>query len=467
MSVSKQARELSPWGHALAGALGAVFANASIYPLDTIKTRIQAAGSEDEPRAIENAHSEKSTDGEVSSSIAVTSKKADDVITGLVRVLKEEGIAGYYKGFLANMLNTFSMQYAYFFFYSLVRSLYFKRLARKSGSIVPPTLSTAAELFLGAVAGAFAQVFTIPVAVIATRQQLSGSADKTGFLEVGREVIREDGITGLWRGLKPGLVLTINPAITYGAFERIKGTALRSTGKEKLSPGMAFLVGATSKSLATVVTYPYIMAKVRLQARTTSSEQVPVPSSTSVDYSSSLAPRPSEVASIERPTNESPAGPVSYAQVVKTSSTELVTGEEEQKNLAEKEKYGDAVNVLRQVYLKKGFTGWYQGMSAQILKAVLSQGILFMLKDQFESYTFLLLLLFSKAFKPTAAAAANISVPSTDQIRAKSVQAMKDVQEALPSAEKTISLAKRAAEVIGKDVVEKVVTDQVVGAISK
>lgn len=41
----------------------------------------------------------------------------------------------------------------------------------------------------------------------------------------------------------------LSPSDTY----RIKGITLKSTGKERLSPGMAFLVGAASKSLATVV----------------------------------------------------------------------------------------------------------------------------------------------------------------------------------------------------------------------
>jgi hypothetical protein len=31
---SKEAQVLSPWGNAIAGALGAVFANSVVYPLD-------------------------------------------------------------------------------------------------------------------------------------------------------------------------------------------------------------------------------------------------------------------------------------------------------------------------------------------------------------------------------------------------------------------------------------------------
>jgi solute carrier family 25 (peroxisomal adenine nucleotide transporter), member 17 len=129
-------------------------------------------------------------------------------------------------------------------------------------------LSTAAELALGAIAGALAQIFTIPVSVIATRQQLGvpknkgkgkdGEEHDGSFWGVAREIVREEGVTGLWLGLKPGLVLTVNPAITYGVFERVKGAVLAARERvgntgTSLGPGLSFALGATSKSLATVV----------------------------------------------------------------------------------------------------------------------------------------------------------------------------------------------------------------------
>ena len=112
------------------------------------------------------------------------------------------------------------------------------------------------ELALGALAAAFAQLFTIPVSVIATRQQLSNTS--TTFLSTLRDILADDGITGLWRGLKPSLVLTINPAITYGMFERLK-TGLLKEG-EKMTPGKAFVLGALSKTMATVVSRRSIIA---------------------------------------------------------------------------------------------------------------------------------------------------------------------------------------------------------------
>lgn len=122
------------------------------------------------------------------------------------------------------------------------------------------------ELLLGAIAGALAQIFTIPISVIATRQQIGRSKQNTtpsspvghgndSFLAVGRQVVKEHGLGGLWLGIKPGLILTVNPAITYGVFERVKGVALGGDTDNKLSPGHAFILGALSKSLATLVSF--------------------------------------------------------------------------------------------------------------------------------------------------------------------------------------------------------------------
>ena len=95
------------------------------------------------------------------------------------------------------------------------------------------------ELSLGAAAGAVAQVFTIPVSVITTRQQTQPKADKKGLLDTGREVVHsDDGWTGLWRGLKASLVLVVNPAITYGAYQRLRVRLF--PGRANLRPWESF-----------------------------------------------------------------------------------------------------------------------------------------------------------------------------------------------------------------------------------
>ncbi|KAN0093400.1 Mitochondrial carrier domain containing protein [Tylopilus felleus] len=340
-------QQLTPFGAALAGALGACFSNAVVYPLDVAKTRIQAT------------------------SPTAKGKRKDELtmLSVLLDIFKHEGVSGWYRGFAATMINTFSMQYAYFFFYSFLRTSYIKRLAaRASPGSKAPVLSTAAELSLGAAAGALSQIFTIPVSVIATRQQVGHSlrvqkasesylsetvpSDDDSFFNVARDIIREDGVTGLWLGIKPGMVLTVNPAITYGVYERLKNILLvartAAGASEKLTPGMTFLLGAFSKTLATIVTYPYIMAKVRIQAR-----------------------------SSEGDTEEENGLPHGSRPPAKAKQT-------------------GAVGLLIRVLKTEGFAGWYQGMSAQIIKAVLSQALLFVSKEQFERWALTLMIFLSK-----------------------------------------------------------------------
>ncbi|KAF8606419.1 mitochondrial carrier [Ceratobasidium sp. AG-I] len=360
-----QTEPLTPFGHALAGALGGVFSNAVVYPLDTAKTRIQASGSSSKDKK------GKGRDGSDQLSIFPL----------LLRILKEEGVKGYYGGFGASMANTFFMQYAYFFFYSFVRTAYIKRLTRGRPAGKGPQLSTSIELLLGAVAGALAQIFTLPVSVIATRQQIGDKSKQTttgkgsSFSEVGRGIVKQDGVAGLWAGIKPSMVLTVNPAITYGAFERIKSFMLAGSTSSKLTPGKAFLVGALSKTIATVVTYPYIMAKVRLQARGSSEEE---------DH--------------EEPTSETELVNVKDVEEGLAASYAKVTkhGEEATHPPRPRKGQGSAIALLAKVLREDGFVGWYQGMSAQITKAVLSQALLFMLKDQFERYALVIMLFIRK-----------------------------------------------------------------------
>ena len=131
------------------------------------------------------------------------------------------------------LLGVASTNFAYFYWYSVVRTLYV------SSQTLPKPPSTAIELSLGAAAGAIAQIFTIPVSVVTTRQQTQPKGDKKGMLDTGREVINgEDGWTGLWRGLKASLVLVVNPAITYGAYQRLKDVIF--PGRISLRPWEAF-----------------------------------------------------------------------------------------------------------------------------------------------------------------------------------------------------------------------------------
>lgn len=236
---------LPPWGNAVAGATGAVLANALVYPLDIVKTRIQVQikrkPTDTTPLTVDNEHYASTLDA-------------------INKIFQDEGILGLYSGINGALLGVASTNFAYFYWYSVVRTLYI------SSQTLPKPPSTAIELSLGAAAGAIAQIFTIPVSVVTTRQQTQPKGDKKGMLDTGKEVINsEDGWTGLWRGLKASLVLVVNPAITYGAYQRLKDVIF--PGRTSLRPWEAFMLGALSKSIATICTQPLIVAKVGLQSR--------------------------------------------------------------------------------------------------------------------------------------------------------------------------------------------------------
>jgi len=246
MAGQSKVAALPPWGNAIAGASGAVLANAIVYPLDIVKTRLQV-----QVKRKPSAKATNPADGEHYTS----------TLDAINKIVRDDGVAGLYAGMTGSLIGVASTNFAYFYWYTVVRTLYIS-----SNKIQGPP-STAIELSLGAIAGAIAQLFTIPVAVVTTRQQTVNKLERKGLIATGREVVNsEDGWTGLWRGLKASLVLVVNPAITYGAYQRLRDVMY--PGKTSLRPREAFLLGSMSKALATIVTQPLIVAKVGLQSKT-------------------------------------------------------------------------------------------------------------------------------------------------------------------------------------------------------
>ncbi|KAJ8605065.1 hypothetical protein MRB53_041538 [Persea americana] len=224
-ALSKQ--ELPPWGLALAGSAGALVANAIVYPLDVVKTRLQVQVKKQAHEAHIDAAGHVHYEG---------------TVHAMQHIIAQEGVGGLFVGIAGSLVGVVSTNFAYFYCYSLVREFYLNKIKK---SAAPP--GTAAELLLGAAAGALAQLFTIPIGTVTTRQQTQAKADKKSMLATAQEVIEgPDGVAGLWRGLKASMVLVVNPAITYGAYERLR--TLLFPGKTSLKPQEAFSKSAFSYS---------------------------------------------------------------------------------------------------------------------------------------------------------------------------------------------------------------------------
>lgn len=99
----------------------------------------------------------------------------------------------------------------------------------------------------------------------AAARENSAAQQKTeavpGTLATLLALLRHEGPKALFRGVVPALVLVINPILQYTLFEQLKNAVER---RRRVTPMIAFLLGALGKLFATSVTYPYITVKSQM-----------------------------------------------------------------------------------------------------------------------------------------------------------------------------------------------------------
>ncbi|KAK8869479.1 hypothetical protein IAR55_000044 [Kwoniella newhampshirensis] len=249
--------------HALAGSVGGCVSMALTYPLVNLSTRA-----------------------------AVQTKKEHLTIPQAIqKTLKAEGLSGLYSGLSSSLFGIAVTNGVYYAFYEEMRSLLIKRRAKTNSSL--SALTTGEGIIAGLIAGSITTLVTNPIWTVQTAQSTravthgdptDGMLKKTkpSGIDAAREIIKQDGVRGLWRGIGPALILVINPVIQYTTFERLVSLLLtyrlksqgttpignKALGRSSLSDWDFFFLGAASKLVATGGTYPYIVVKSRLQAAT-------------------------------------------------------------------------------------------------------------------------------------------------------------------------------------------------------
>lgn len=151
------------------------------------------------------------------------------------------------------------------------------------------------SLTVAALAGCVNVLLTNPIWVIVTRMQTHRKANKqipeglTSALDkalqtapveniphktinVIQDLYKEAGVFGFWKGVIPALIMVSNPAIQFMLYEALlKKLKTRRASNLKGAQGLTaleiFLLGAVAKLGATLVTYPLLVVKARLQAK--------------------------------------------------------------------------------------------------------------------------------------------------------------------------------------------------------
>uniref|UniRef100_A0A383VEU4 Uncharacterized protein n=1 Tax=Tetradesmus obliquus TaxID=3088 RepID=A0A383VEU4_TETOB len=323
----------------VAGGIGSLIALVTTYPLKTIYT-LQAIRMQEDSKGRSLSAAEKK-------------ELAGNPLKLLQSLLPS--IGALYSGLQPAAIETTASNAIYFYFYSLLRAGVVSRFRAQRG--LPPVgagsaearsadIGVAASLLVAAVAGAINMVATSPAQVVCTQMQArsnlkrqlaaQGQAGAAGAIRsdamgVVGSIWQEDGPFGFWKGLAPNLILVVNPAVQYMAYEWLtqRHAALKQkrlaragvkVGRVKLSAGEVFMLGASAKIAATIVTYPMIVIKSRLQA----------------------------------------AGSHTAAEL----------------------QYAGTWDAIRRIWAEEGPGGYFKGMRAKILQTALNAALMLMIKEQ-------------------------------------------------------------------------------------
>jgi len=155
----------------------------------------------------------------------------------------------------------------------------------RSGEHLKDEGSKSQVVIAGATAGLIARFFIAPLDVVKIRLQLQthslsdplshrdlrGSPIYKGTLPTIKHILREEGITGLWKGNVPAELMYV----AYGAIQfttyRTVTVALHTAFGEHKMPVAAesFIAGASAGAVATTATYPLDLLRTRFAAQGT------------------------------------------------------------------------------------------------------------------------------------------------------------------------------------------------------
>ena len=76
-----------------------------------------------------------------------------------------------------------------------------------------------------------------------------------------RHIYLEEGFGGFFKGVLAGIILTVNPIISFMLYELMK----EKLGKNKISVINIILISLISKLIATIFTYPMLTVKTLFQ----------------------------------------------------------------------------------------------------------------------------------------------------------------------------------------------------------
>lgn len=217
----------------IAGAVAGAAAKTVTAPLDRIKLLMQTHGI----RATEES-----------------TQRGIGFVEAITKIGKEEGIKGYWKGNLPQVIRVIPYSAVQLFVYE-----FYKKLFKGKNE----QLSVLGRLAAGACAGMTSTLVTYPLDVLRLRLAVD-PACKT-MSQVAINMMREEGLGSFYRGLGPSLI-GIAPyiAVNFCIFDLVK-KSLPEEYRKKTE--VSFATAIISASFATILCYPLDTIRRQMQMK--------------------------------------------------------------------------------------------------------------------------------------------------------------------------------------------------------
>ncbi|XP_014219617.1 mitochondrial folate transporter/carrier [Copidosoma floridanum] len=230
----------------IAGVAGGTMSTLLLHPLDLIKIRYAV----DDGRSKLNLHH---------NGLSNTFKK----------IIISEGYSGLYKGLTPNILGSGTSWGLYFLIYNYVKAWLQEQKSKES-------LGPWSHMLAAANAGILTLLITNPIWVIKTRLclqyaeevHLSKTIKYFGMMDAFKKISQSEGIGAFYKGLVPGLFGVSHGAMQFMTYEELKkfyNIYRNRPFNEKLGTIQYIFCAAISKMIASTVTYPYQVIRIRLQ----------------------------------------------------------------------------------------------------------------------------------------------------------------------------------------------------------
>lgn len=392
--------------NAVAGSAGAMTSIACVYPLIVLRTKAAVAARKPIQRH-SDAPPTTCKPGSGSLSVAELLSKVLSLYNGIAVSLVEGGL----------------QKFVYFYSFAILSKLQAVVTRRAK-------MSTLVTLAVGYLAALSTILFSLPLESISTKLQLDSECS---IVDAVTRTITD--LPALLRGVVPSVFLCINPAIQFTVYERLKAVLVRallrrrarigpsaaelmtasfaSEGRSQmvqLSTAQSFWLGACSKAVATLLTFPLLTAKLMLlrgatappaaanNNKTPKEEDGPVQTSKlGAESSDALCEEVTEPVAPNAsppplPRNGPPRTPVSdqAAEAAAVSSDRPGTDIKHQQQQGHAEAAA-AVEMLLKRVREEGASSFYKGIVPQLVKGMIGSAIMMSIKEKSYAAVFALL----------------------------------------------------------------------------